>query len=132
MTNLTIDAAMTVASDVLAVAAREGTNVAVVVVDTTAQPIVAVRPPGVAALIESAARRKAAAAVAFGASTATLSELFASDSLLGLGFAGSSDVLVLPGGFLLHSADVIIGAVGIAGGHYSVDQAIGERALVTE
>ncbi|BBY83163.1 heme-binding protein [Mycolicibacterium pulveris] len=128
MDELTLDHAIAVTTKVLEAAEKTSATVAVVVVDATANPVVSVRPPGVAALVESAARRKAAAA-AFGAPTDTLAEMFGGDPLLAGVFAGSPDVLVLPGGFPLAGANGICGAVGIAGGHYSADQAIGEDAL---
>lgn len=129
MDKLTIEVAITLAQKVLTAAQEATATVAVVVVDATGGPVLSVRPPGLAPLIERAARRKAAAAAAFGQTTSALSELFGADPLLVRAFSGSDDVLVLPGGFPLHRPDGIIGAVGIAGGHYSADQAIGESAL---
>jgi uncharacterized protein GlcG (DUF336 family) len=75
------------------------------------------------------ARRKAAASAALGAPTGVLSEQFLQDPALAAAFTNTPELSLLPGGFPLVAGGRPIGALGVAGGHYSQDQAIGEKAL---
>ena len=38
-------------------------------------------------------------------------------------------VSIIPGGFPIMLGGVLVGALGVAGGHYTQDQAIGEEAI---
>jgi len=76
-----------------------------------------------------AARRKAVAAASMQLSTTALADLFAADPMVGLAVHASGQMLVVPGGFPVIFGDGCIGGLGIAGGHYSEDNMIGEKAF---
>lgn len=119
--------ALRLVQQVLTAAAEQ--PVAVVVVDTAGQVVASARAAGLNAVATGFAQRKALASVTFGAPTQALNEGFSQDPLLAAAFTGSSELSLLPGGFPLHADGVCIGGLGVSGGHYSQDHAIGEKAL---
>lgn len=127
--------AQAVLGRVLDAARAQSLAVAVVVVDLGGRVVASARMDGVGFVNLEVAQRKATAAASFGAPTHVVAEL-AADPLLASALAAVDDVLVLPGGFPLTAAGGLpadgaaaVGGVGIAGGHYSQDRAVGEAAL---
>ncbi len=102
--------------------------VAVVVVDSAGQTVASACSEGLNFVALDFARRKAIASATFGAPTQALSDNFAQDPLLPAAFTGSPDVCLLPGGFPLLIDGACVGGIGISGGHWSQDHAIGEKA----
>jgi uncharacterized protein GlcG (DUF336 family) len=76
-----------------------------------------------------AARRKATAAATIAMPTAAMVHMFEKDQLVVTALHASGDMLIVPGGFPMIVDKVCVGGFGIAGGHYSEDVMLGERAL---
>ena len=75
------------------------------------------------------AEKKAIASVNFGAPTHAVLGMVKGDELLMQSVNAHGSLVLLPGGFDIRADGELVGAIGIAGGHYSQDQAIGETAL---
>jgi uncharacterized protein GlcG (DUF336 family) len=104
-------------------------NVAVVAVDLGGHPVVVLRADHAAFPTTEAARRKAVASASLQMPTAGLAEMFAGDPMVLAALGASGDMLIVPGGFPIIFENRCIGGLGIAGGHYSEDDAIGRAAL---
>lgn len=76
-----------------------------------------------------AARRKAVAAATIQMPTSAAVHMFEGDPLVVTALTASGDMLIVPGGFPLVVDNNCVGGYGIAGGHYSEDQMVGEKAL---
>jgi uncharacterized protein GlcG (DUF336 family) len=76
-----------------------------------------------------AARRKAVAAASLQMPTAAITEMFSADPLVVTALSASGDMLIVPGGFPVVVDHNCIGGFGIAGGHYTEDDAIGRQAI---
>lgn len=129
MTTLSLSHALALVQRVLDTADAQSMPVAVAVVDTGGHVVASARGDAVSFVAADVARRKAVAATSFGAPTQVLADSFAQDPKLNAAFTGSTDVSLLPGGFPVVVDGVCIGGVGISGGHYSQDHAVGEKAL---
>lgn len=118
-----VDKAMKMADDKQAA-------IAVVVVDRAGTIIAAARSDGAAPISIELARRKAAMSAAVGAPTALIADMAATDAILGAGLRSVSDHLLLPGAIpVIGPGGIPEGAVGVAGGHYSVDVEIVEAVV---
>jgi glc operon protein GlcG len=104
-------------------------NIAVVAVDLGGHPVVVLRADHAAFPTMEAARRKAVASASLKMPTAGLAEMFAGDPMVLTALGVSGDMLVVPGGFPIIFENRCVGGLGIAGGHYSEDDAIGRAAL---
>ena len=104
-------------------------NVSIVAVDPGGHPVVVLRGDRTSFASVEAARRKAVAAFTMQMPTGALAEMIAQDPLVQRAVHASGDMLVVPGGFPIGSGDGCIGGLGIAGGHYSQDHTVGEKAL---
>jgi glc operon protein GlcG len=129
VTALSVDHALELVRRVHHEAAERSLPVAVVVVDLGGHLVAAARSSSLGFVATDFARRKAIASATFGASTENLTESFGKDPLLPGAFAGSPDVSLLPGGFPVVVDGACVGGVGISGGHYSQDHAVGAAAL---
>src|SRR5258708_1042067 len=65
----------------------------------------------------------------FKAPTHAVHDMIKSGSLLVNVVGSEATINILPGGFPIALGGVVVGALGIAGGHYSQDQALGEEVL---
>ena len=106
-------------------------NVSVVAVDTGGHLIALYRTDRTIFSASEAARRKAVAAAALHMPTATQAHMFQNDPLVVTALTASGDMLIVPGGFPMIVDGNCVGGFGIAGGHYSEDQMLGEHALAT-
>lgn len=114
----------------LALAHEQHLRVAFAIVDRGGHMVAAARMDGVGYLNLEVARRKAIAAMNFGAPTHDVLEAVGQDAIVMAGFqAMSHDIIVLPGGFPITQLVSIVGGLGIAGGHYSQDRMLGEQLL---
>lgn len=104
-------------------------NVTILAADLGGHIIVALRGDRTSFATMEAARRKAVAASALGMSTRALADLFAQDPLVQRAVHASDDMLVVPGGFPIIFGEGCVGGLGIAGGHYTEDNIVGERAF---
>jgi glc operon protein GlcG len=129
VTTLSVDRALDLVRRVLQEAAGQSMPVAVVVVDQGGHQVAAARGDGVGFVATDFARRKAVASATFASTTQSLTEAFGQDPLLPSAFANSADVSLLPGGFPLILDGTCVGGLGVSGGHYSQDHAVGAAAL---
>jgi uncharacterized protein GlcG (DUF336 family) len=84
---------------------------------------------GVGALNLDVARRKAYAVVNLGVSTAEMLQMINRDQLITTVLHAEPSIVMLPGGLAIREGEQLVGAIGIAGGFYPQDQAIGEYAI---
>jgi glc operon protein GlcG len=115
-------------ADASAAASQQNLKVAVVVVDTGGRVVGSVRMDGVGFLNHDAALRKAVASANFGAPTAMLGKMMGGDPMLAP-VMNDPAMLLLPGGAPLRVDGVLVGGIGIAGGHYNQDQAVLDATL---
>ena len=104
-------------------------NMSVVATDLGGHPSVVMRGDRTSFATLEAARRKAVAASAMQLSTKALADLFNTDPLVSVAVHASGEMLVVPGGFPIIFDKGCIGGLGIAGGHYSEDDMVGEKAF---
>jgi uncharacterized protein GlcG (DUF336 family) len=110
-------------------AERHNAHVSLVAVDLGGHPIVVLRADRASFPTIEAARRKAVASASLGMPTAGLAEMFAADPMVLTALGASGDMLIVPGGFPVIFDGRCVGGFGIAGGHYTEDDAIGKRAV---
>lgn len=128
---LPVSLAQQLVTSALEVSAAESTPIAVVVVDAGGRVVSGARGDGVGWVNWEVATRKAVAAATLGAPTHAVRAMADSDPVLATAVDGVEHVLVVPGGFPVQVAGAVVGGIGIAGGHYTQDQQIGEKALAT-
>ena len=88
------------------------------------------RMDGAALLSVQIAQDKAYTAVGFGLSTDGWHEFIKNDPPLAAGAVGGIDRLVVfGGGYPIKAGDVIVGAIGVSGGHYKQDMEVAEAGL---
>jgi uncharacterized protein GlcG (DUF336 family) len=111
----------------MALAEERQQPIAVAVVDRAGTIIAAARSDGAAPISVELARRKAALSAAVGAPTRLIVMMGKTDPVLAAGVASVADHLALPGGIpVIGPGGVPEGAIGVAGGHYDVDEEIAE------
>lgn len=113
----------------LEAAAAQSVRIAAVVLDTGGHIVAAARMDGVGPLNLDVARRKANAVVNLGVSTAEMLQMISRDQLITTVLHSEPSIVLLPGGLPIRDGEALIGALGIAGGFYPQDQAIGEYAM---
>jgi glc operon protein GlcG len=128
VTDVDLATAQALVQQAVAAAAAESLAIAAVVVDRGGHPIATARMDGASFLMTDVARRKATMASAMGTPTHAIAEMAKSDDLLAAAFTGSEHVIALGGGLPLMGEGAPIGGLGVAGGHYTQDQAIAEAA----
>jgi uncharacterized protein GlcG (DUF336 family) len=124
-----LEQAQKIVQRALEAAAAQSVRVAAVVLDMGGHVVAAARMDGVGPLNLDVARRKANAVVNLGVSTAEMLQMVSRDPLIQTVLHSEPSIVMLPGGLPIRSGDALIGALGIAGGFYPQDQAIGEYAL---
>ncbi len=110
-------------------AAAQGAVVAVVVVDRGGHIVTSARMDGMSFVMTDVARRKATLASAMALPTGAVADMAGADPLLLGAFTGSPDVLALGGGAPIMGPGGPVGGIGVAGGHYTSDQAIADKAV---
>jgi glc operon protein GlcG len=114
----------------LQIAEERQTLIAVVVVDRAGTIIAAGRSDNAAPIAIELARRKAALSAALGAPTHLVVMTCKSDPVLAAALPTVSDHLLLPGGMpVIGPGGIPEGGVGVAGGHYEIDQGIAEATV---
>lgn len=124
-----LETARAVVDKALEAAQAQGAMVAVVVVDRGGHIVASARMDGVSYVMTNVACRKATMSTAMGMPTAALGEMATGDPLILAAFTGDDDVIALGGGAPIMGENGPLGALGVAGGHYSEDQAIADKAL---
>jgi uncharacterized protein GlcG (DUF336 family) len=124
-----LEQAQKIVQRALEAAAAQSVRVAAVVLDMGGHVVAAARMDGVGPLNLDVARRKANAVVNLGVSTAEMLQMVSRDPLIQTVLHSEPSIVMLPGVLPIRIGDELIGALGIAGGFYPQDQAIGEYAL---
>jgi glc operon protein GlcG len=119
-----------IADAVIAAAERLGQDVTVVAVDRGGREILSYRSDLTAHSAMEPARKKAVTAAAMGMPTSTIAGLTMMDPIGQRALAASPDMLAVPGGFPVIQDNIVIGGIGVAGGHYTDDQMLLSRVLV--
>ncbi len=127
--NVSLQRAQDILGRALEAAAAQSVKIAAVVLDTGGHVVAAVRMEGVGPLNLDVARRKANAVVNLGVSTAEMLQMISRDPLITTVLHAEPSIVMLPGGLPIRDGEQLVGALGIAGGFYPQDQAIGEYAL---
>jgi uncharacterized protein GlcG (DUF336 family) len=104
-------------------------DVAVVVVDSAGNMKACAVMNDTGFMSWEAACRKARTAANMGVSTKDLSIMASKDPVMNAALHAEQGLLLLPGGGPILENDEVIGALGVAGGHYSQDQALLDYAL---
>ncbi len=104
---------------------------AVVVVDTAGNVVASARADGLAFPNYNAAYRKARTSGIMGAPTHVLADFLNQDPLIAAAMAKDPDIFLLPGGLPIVVEGVPVGGLGVAGAHYSQDQAAAEAGLAS-
>jgi glc operon protein GlcG len=127
--SLKVDSALAMLQAALRLGVERKMAVAVVVVDSGGRTLASARSEEAGFINLAMAERKALASVNFKAPTHAVLDMIKADPLL-LNVVGSeATISILPGGFPIALGGSVVGALGIAGGHYSQDQALGEEVL---
>jgi glc operon protein GlcG len=124
-----LEQAQKIVQRALEAAAAQSVRIAAVVLDTGGHVVAAARMDGVGPLNLDVARRKANAVVNLGVSTAEMLQMVSRDPLITTVLHAEPSIVMLPGGLPIRNGEALIGALGIAGGFYPQDQAIGEYAV---
>jgi uncharacterized protein GlcG (DUF336 family) len=124
-----LEQAQKIVQRALEAAAAQSVRIAAVVLDTGGHIVAAARMDGVGPLNLDVARRKANAVVNLGVSTAEMLQMISRVALITTVLHAEPSIVMLPGGLPIRNGDALIGALGIAGGCYPQDQAIGEYAV---
>ncbi|MBP7337925.1 heme-binding protein [Niveispirillum sp.] len=127
--SLTFDIAQTIVSNAVKAGAGQGVNVAVVVVDRAGRVVASGRSEAAGFINLAVAERKAVASASFGAPTLAVLEMVKGDQVLLSSVMGETSLSILPGGMPITLDGQPVGAVGIAGAHYSQDHAIAETVV---
>lgn len=127
--SLTLDAALALVRTALSSRNPANAAVAIAVVDRAGRTLACARSEECGHINLEVAHRKAAAAANFGAPTHGVLEMLRPDPVALAAVMNEPSLCILPGGFPIVIDGKLAGGLGVAGAHYTEDQAIGERAL---
>ncbi len=108
-------------------AQEQGLKAAVVVVDPSGNVVASARMTGANYLAYSMAHLKARTSGAFGTPTAAMAKAM-TDPLVVAALAKDPNVVLLGGGHPVRVGGVLVGGVGVSGGHYSMDAEVAQAA----
>ena len=125
----TLTRALDVINAAIQAARKQDLSVGVVIVDRGGRTIASARDDRAAYFTIDAAGKKAVTSICFEMPTHRLLQIAQGDPVLLSAASGDSTLSVLPGGLPIQMDGAIVAAIGVAGAHYSKDQAIAEQAL---
>jgi uncharacterized protein GlcG (DUF336 family) len=125
---ITLEAAQMMIEAGFAKADEKGVPFAIAVVDEGGHPVAFARQDGCALAALTRSRKKAETAATFGQPTAGFWDFIKDDAILLNGIGSDPALLVMPGGIPLKVGDQVVGAVGVSGAHYSVDDEVVQAA----
>lgn len=126
---LTLQRALDIVHAAVQQGSELGVPVAVAVVDRGGRVLASARSEQAGYINLKAAQRKAVASANFGAPSHMVLDMVKGDAVLLDAVMSEADTLLLPGGFPIVIDGVPVGGFGVAGGHYSQDQTIGEQVF---
>jgi uncharacterized protein GlcG (DUF336 family) len=121
-----------IADKVIHQAERHGADVAIVAVDRGGREVLVYRTDLCSYNAIEPARRKAVTSAAMGMPTSVITGMTMPDPVGQRALAASPDMLAVPGGFPIMQDNVVIGGIGLSGGHYTDDHMILAKVLVTD
>ena len=128
--SVTADAAMKIVAAAAQKAQEIGTPMVIAVVDESGVLKAFLRMDGAALLSVQVAQDKAYTAAGFGLSTDQWHDFIKNDPPLAAGATtGISRLVVFGGGYPIKSGDVVIGGIGVSGGHYTQDMQVAQAGL---
>jgi uncharacterized protein GlcG (DUF336 family) len=128
--SLTAEAATAILSAGVAAAQQAGLALVFHIVDESGVPKATLRMDGAPLIAIDAARKKAVTAVGYGIPTGkTWADFIAPDPILSRGVDSFTDFTLLGGGLPIRVGGELVGALGVSGGHYTQDEAVGLAAL---
>jgi glc operon protein GlcG len=127
--SLKVDSALALVQAAVRLGVERKMPVAVAVLDVGGRTLASARSEEAGFLNLVMAERKAVASVTFKVPTHAVLDMIKADPLLLTVVGSEATINILPGGFPITQGGAVVGAIGIAGGHYSQDQALGEEVL---
>ncbi len=123
------DAANELVDRVAGTAREYSLDVAIVAVDIAGQVLVVRRAESAPGFVVDTARRKAVTSAAMRMTTEAVARMIDADPVAARAMGSQADVLAVPGAVPVVRDGVCVGAIGVAGGHYSQDQTLADVAL---
>jgi uncharacterized protein GlcG (DUF336 family) len=111
----------TLCRDLATQAVSQGMQVSIHAVDMNGRTTVSMRTDNAPFLSDEPARKKALASMMLRMPTNNALKILEGDPVIARAMAAIPDILIVPGGMPLYLDDDMIGAIGIAGGHYKAD-----------
>jgi uncharacterized protein GlcG (DUF336 family) len=127
--SLSLTQALDLVNKAVAAGDAQKCPIVAVVTDDSGNIVACGRMSGVGHINTEVARRKALCAATFKIPTHDFVEGVSRDPLAKQVVLNDPVICPLPGGFPIMAGDQCIGALGIAGGYYLQDRAIGEYAM---
>lgn len=128
--SISLEAALCAAKGAQQRASELGMAIAVSVVDQSGVSKLFCRMDGAALVANEAAWKKARTAVGFGMPTGSAwHDFIKDDPILNAGAHELQDFILLGGGMPIYVGDVLVGAIGVAGGHYAKDEECAKAGL---
>jgi glc operon protein GlcG len=117
--------------DIVVEAADQGLDVSVVAVDMNGRDVALMRNDGAFYGSLGPARGKALASLMLKMPTQNAVPMTTDpDPLIARALAATDGILIVPGGMPVSLGGEMIGAVGVAGGHYNADHSICEKVVL--
>ncbi len=121
-----------IADEAVLCAERFGFDFAIVAVDRGGREILAYRSDLCSYNALAPARKKATTSASMGMPTSTITAVTIGDPVALRAIDASPDMLAVPGGFPIIQDGIVIGGIGMAGGHYTDDQQVLAKVLVKQ
>jgi glc operon protein GlcG len=115
--------------DLVTEAVSRGMNVSVHAVDMAGRTTLTMRSDNAPYLSDEPARKKALASMMLRMPTNGAIKMLESDPIIARAMNAIEDILIVPGGMPLFLDDEMIGAIGVAGGHYKADHELLEKIV---
>jgi uncharacterized protein GlcG (DUF336 family) len=125
---LSTERALSVIRKAIDAGAAQKCPIVAVVTDPAGAIVAMARMDGVHAVNIEVARKKALTAAAFAQPTHDFVDAIQRDPLAKTVVMNDPNLNVLPGGIPIKDGEVVVGALGVAGGYYLQDRAIAEFA----
>jgi glc operon protein GlcG len=123
---------MQIADEAILQAERFGFDFAIVAVDRGGREVLTYRSDLCSYNAIEPARKKAITSAAMGMPTSSIAAVTMGDPIAQRALGASPDMLAVPGGFPIIQDNIVIGGIGMAGGHYTDDQQVLAKVLVKQ
>jgi glc operon protein GlcG len=130
MSNRKLRYLRTLCHDLLTEATSRAMNISVHAVDMTGRTTLTMRSDNAPYLSDEPARKKALASMMLRMPTNGALKMLEGDPVIARAMSAIDDILIVPGGMPLYLDDEMIGAIGVAGGHYKADHELVEAVVL--